>query len=65
MLSSQKSRKKNPEFDPLLLGAGWTAEDLNKPQVLLESSAGDSHPGSRHLVQLVNAARWHWWKRAI
>jgi dihydroxy-acid dehydratase len=57
MMPSQKSRKKNPEFDPLLLGAGWTVEDLNKPQILLESTAGDSHPGSRHLVELVNAAR--------
>ena len=57
MLPSQKSRKKNPEFDPLLLGAGWTVEDLNKPQILLESTAGDSHPGSRHLGQLVAEAR--------
>ncbi len=57
MLLSQKSRKENPEIDPLLLGSGWTAEDLNKPQVLLESAHGDSHPGSRHLKQLVNEAR--------
>jgi dihydroxy-acid dehydratase len=57
MLPSQKSRKNNPEFDPLLLGAGWTAEDLKKPQVLLESTAGDSHPGSRHLKRLVDEAK--------
>jgi dihydroxy-acid dehydratase len=57
MLRSQKSRKENPEIDPLLLGSGWTTEDLNKPQVLLESAHGDSHPGSRHLKQLVNEAR--------
>jgi len=57
MLQSQKSRKKNPEIDPLLLGSGWTSEDLDKPQVLLESAHGDSHPGSRHLKQLVAEAR--------
>jgi len=57
MLQSQKSRKENPEIDPLLLGSGWTPEDLSKPQVLLESAYGDSHPGSRHLNQLVAEAR--------
>jgi len=57
MLQSQKSRKENPEIDPLLLGSGWTPEDLGKPQVLLESAYGDSHPGSRHLKQLVEEAR--------
>ena len=57
MLKSQKSRKENPEIDPLLLGSGWTTEDLSKPQVLLESAHGDSHPGSRHLKQLVDEAR--------
>ena len=31
MLQSQKSRKENPEIDPLLLGSGWTPEDLGKP----------------------------------
>ncbi len=57
MLPSQKSRLENPEFDPLLLGSGWTPEDLAIPQILLESSFGDSHPGSRHLNGLVEAAR--------
>lgn len=57
MLRSQKSRKDNPEFDPLLLGTGWAPEDLNKPQVLLESTSGDSHPGSKHLKRLVEAAK--------
>ena len=57
MLRSQQSRKENPEFDPLLLGTGWAPEDLNKPQVLLESTSGDSHPGSKHLKRLVNEAK--------
>jgi dihydroxy-acid dehydratase len=51
----QKNRRDNPEVDPLLIGTGWAQEDLEKPQVLLESTAGDSHPGSRHLHHLVEA----------
>jgi dihydroxy-acid dehydratase len=57
MRESQKSRLNNPEVDPLLMGTGWTNDDLDKAQILLESSAGDSHPGSRHLRQLVHAAQ--------
>ena len=57
MHPSQKTRRINPECDPLQLGSGWTPEDLAKPQVLLESSHGDSHPGSRHLDTLVAGAR--------
>ena len=57
MLGSQKSRKDNPEVDPLLLGTGWTLEDLSKAQILLESTAGDSHPGSKHLKHLVDEAK--------
>lgn len=56
-MQSQKSRKLNPEHDPLWLGTGWTVGDLEKPQVLLESSYGDSHPGSKHLNQLVDEAK--------
>lgn len=57
MRESRKNRLNNPEVDPLLIGSGWTLDDLDKPQILLESTAGDSHPGSRHLQQLVNAAK--------
>ena len=57
MLHSQKSRKLNPEYDPILLGAGWTQDDLQRPQILLESSYGDSHPGSKHLHELAEAAK--------
>ncbi|SDP64507.1 dihydroxy-acid dehydratase [Desulforhopalus singaporensis] len=57
MLRSQHTRIVNPEADPLLLGTGWTPDDLSKPHVLLESAYGDSHPGSRHLNQLVEESR--------
>ncbi len=54
---SQKIRKTAPEMDPLRMGMGWTAEDLEKPQILIESTFGDSHPGSAHLLALVEEAR--------
>ena len=57
MLKSQITRAVNPEADPLMLGAGWTPQDLSCPQILLESAHGDSHPGSRHLKELSDAAR--------
>jgi dihydroxy-acid dehydratase len=57
MAGFQFNRENNPEVDPLLIGTGWTPDELAKPQVLLESTAGDSHPGSAHLGNLVNAAQ--------
>ena len=56
MLRSQEFRKNAPELDPLRLGTGWKPEDLGKPQIFVESTFGDSHPGSGHLDTLVNAA---------
>ncbi len=56
MLKSQKVRSIAPEMDPLRIGMGWTVEDLEKPQVIVESTFGDSHPGSAHLMSLVDEA---------
>ncbi|MBE5995820.1 MAG: dihydroxy-acid dehydratase, partial [Lachnospiraceae bacterium] len=56
-LTSQKMRKLAPELDPLRIGCGWSKEDLSKPQIIIESTAGDSHPGSAHLNRLVEAVR--------
>ena len=56
-LKSQEMRKIAPELDPLRLGAGWSREDLDKPQILIESTFGDSHPGSVHLDTLVAAVQ--------
>ncbi|RKM59218.1 dihydroxy-acid dehydratase [Butyrivibrio sp. CB08] len=55
-LQSQEMRKLAPELDPLRLGTGWKSEDLGKPQVYVESSFGDSHPGSVHLKHLADEA---------
>lgn len=52
VLKSQKVRALGPEVDPLWIGAGKTVKDLSKPQILIESTAGDSHPGSRHLYSV-------------
>ena len=56
MWTSQHLRTLSPEIDPLRMGMGWTAEDLSRPQVMVESTFGDSHPGSAHLLELANAA---------
>ncbi len=56
MLKSQEVRKIAPEMDPLRMGMGWTVEDLEKPQVLVESTYGQSHPGSAHLLELSQKA---------
>ena len=44
-------------MDPLRLGCGGKKEDLGKPQIIIESTAGDSHPGSGHLPVLVEEVR--------
>ncbi len=51
--NSQSVRALAPENDPLKLGMGWKVEDLDKPQIMVESTFGDSHPGSAHLNQFV------------
>ena len=56
-LISQKMRKLAPELDPLRIGTGWKKEDLDKVQVMVESTYGDSHPGSGHLNLLVEEVR--------
>lgn len=55
-LINQEIRKIAPEMDPLRMGMGWKLEDLEKPSILIESTFGDSHPGSAHLFELVEAA---------
>ena len=56
-LKSQEMRKLAPELDPLRIGTGWKREDLSKPQIFIESTYGDSHPGSSHLNILVEEVR--------
>lgn len=55
-LKSQEVREAAPEMDPLRMGMGWKVEDLEKPQIMVESTFGDSHPGSAHLLEFVEEA---------
>ena len=72
MYHSEEVRRLAPEMDPLRLGMGWKLEDLEKPKVIIESTFGDSHPGSAHLQvwqpqaagpraisQRISATAWH------
>ena len=52
---SQKIRAIAPEMDSLRIGAGWSIEELGYPQIFLSSTYGDSHPGSAHLLPLVQS----------
>jgi len=56
MLKSQELRDIAPEIDSLRLGSGWSVDELSKPQIIVESSYGHSHPGSAHLDILVEEA---------
>ena len=56
-LKSQEMRKLAPELDPLRIGTGWKPEELAMPQVIIESTAGDSHPGRGHLRCLVDEVK--------
>jgi dihydroxy-acid dehydratase len=53
---SQILRGLGPEVDPLKLSMDWTAEDLGKPQVLVDDVWGDALPGSYHLIRLSEMA---------
>lgn len=55
-LKSQKMRSVAVEMDALKMGAGWSSADLDKIQVMIQSTSGDSHPGSVHLQCFVDAA---------
>ena len=52
-MKSQELRKIAPELDPLRIGTGWKVEELEKMQIFIGSTYGDSHPGSVHLNELV------------
>lgn len=38
------------------MGMGWKVSDLKKPQIIIESTYGNSHPGSAHLDNFVEEA---------
>lgn len=46
------------QLDALQLGSRWDEKDITKPQILIEDVYGDSHPGSTHLNQLTEQAKY-------
>ncbi len=55
---SKRERKLWAQFDALELGSGWDYDDIEKPQILIEDVYGDSHPGSTHLNQISDQAKY-------
>lgn len=55
---SRAERKLWAQFDALQLGSGWDEFDIEKPQILIEDTYGDSHPGSVHLDKLTEQAKY-------
>lgn len=54
MYKHQKLRKQAPEIEALKMGMGCNQNDFTKPFVFVGSTAGDSHPGSIHLLEMAN-----------
>ncbi|MGE5613610.1 MAG: dihydroxy-acid dehydratase, partial [Bacillota bacterium] len=57
MNQSKKIRETSAESDCLHYGMGWSENDLSKPHIMIQSSYGESHPGSSHLMQLSSHVR--------
>lgn len=46
---SRVRREQSPEADSLRMGCGWGRRETDQPWVMIETTQGDSHPGSIHL----------------
>lgn len=55
-LHSNQMRRAAPEVDALKLASGLAPGELDRPWVLVETSGGQSHPGSYHLHELADFA---------
>jgi len=60
---SEKERALWAQFDALEMGTGWDDTDITKPQIIIEDAYGDAHPGSVHLNQLVEQAKYGVYER--
>ncbi|KJS84468.1 MAG: dihydroxy-acid dehydratase [Peptococcaceae bacterium BICA1-8] len=54
MTRSQELRNIGPEIDAMRQGMDWHESDLDRVQILVESTQGSSHPGSFRLYELVD-----------
>jgi len=57
LLRSQKIRKQGAEIDALRMGMDWTADDLDKMQIIIANTYGNGHPGSFHLDKYVSTLK--------
>lgn len=57
LYGSGSMREISAESDALHLGMGWSFDELSAPNVIIESTFGESHPGSSHLLRLSDHAR--------
>lgn len=57
-MKSTRERNLWAQFDALQMGSGFTEEDINKPQIMVEDVFGDSHPGSVHLNRLTEQVKY-------
>ncbi|MFZ5945336.1 MAG: dihydroxy-acid dehydratase [Bacillota bacterium] len=53
MTRSKELRRIGPEIDALRQGMDWHYDDLDRVQIMIESTEGSSHPGSYGLGELV------------
>lgn len=49
---SQVGRSQSPEADSLRMGCGWGRKETDQAWIMIETTNGDSHPGSIHLGDL-------------
>ncbi len=54
MLKSQMMRGIAAEMDSLKIGMGWKVNELDLPQIMVQTTWGDSHPGSVHLGRVAD-----------
>jgi dihydroxy-acid dehydratase len=53
---SRQGRTQSPEADALRMGCGWGRRETDQAWIMIETTAGDSHPGSVHLGELAEYA---------
>ena len=61
-MDSQQRKRPSAECDALHYGMGWYPDDWDKPQVVVETTFGDSHPGSCHLSELSREVEMGLWE---
>ena len=57
-VKSTEERALWAQFDALQMGSGFDADDITRPQIMVEDVYGDSHPGSVHLNRLTEQVKY-------